>query len=169
MERRKRVRLSKLQHNLGLSPDAPADGRRSSNMMSGTERSNATHQDTGELSLLRGSGACSGSGVLPRWPWRQRVSMAAGLLIAGLLALTQAWCVNSIHENLLWFSQLTVGVMILCSALMRMNHAHRRQALAHSNSLWYELTYHNMVQIKTHPSAHSSSLSGHNIYIRPLL
>ncbi|XP_031146550.1 probable C-mannosyltransferase DPY19L3 isoform X1 [Sander lucioperca] len=107
MERRKRVRLSKLQHNLGLSPDAPADGRRSSNMMSGTERSNATHQDTGELSLLRGSGACSGSGVLPRWPWRQRVSMAAGLLIAGLLALTQAWCVNSIHENLLWFSQLT--------------------------------------------------------------
>ncbi|XP_028435499.1 probable C-mannosyltransferase DPY19L3 isoform X3 [Perca flavescens] len=33
--------------------------------------------------------------------------MAAGLLIAVLLALTQAWCVNSIHENLLWFSQLT--------------------------------------------------------------
>ncbi|XP_069565967.1 protein C-mannosyl-transferase DPY19L3 isoform X4 [Brachyistius frenatus] len=33
--------------------------------------------------------------------------MAAGLLLAGLLALTQAWCVNAIHENLLWFSQLT--------------------------------------------------------------
>ncbi|XP_039650043.1 probable C-mannosyltransferase DPY19L3 isoform X2 [Perca fluviatilis] len=107
MEVRKRVRLSKLQDNLGQSPDAPAEGRCSSNMMSGTKRSNATYQDTGELSLLRGSGACSGSGILPWWPWRQRVSMAAGLLIAGLLALTQAWCVNSIHENLLWFSQLT--------------------------------------------------------------
>lgn len=142
MEVRKRVRLSKLQDNLGRSPDAPAEGRCSSNMMSGTKRSNATYQDTGELSLLRGSGACSGSGILPWWPWRQRVSMAAGLLIAGLLALTQAWCVNSIHENLLWFSQLTVGVMILLclfEALIRMNHAHRRQALAYSNSPWYEL------------------------------
>ncbi|XP_032372222.1 probable C-mannosyltransferase DPY19L3 isoform X1 [Etheostoma spectabile] len=107
MELRKRERLSRLQPNLGLSPDAPAEGRCTSNMMSGTERSDATHQDTGDFSLLRGSGACSGSGVLPRWPWRQRVSMAAGLLLAGLLALTQAWCVNSIHENLLWFSQLT--------------------------------------------------------------
>ncbi|KAA8596027.1 hypothetical protein FQN60_011318, partial [Etheostoma spectabile] len=75
MELRKRERLSRLQPNLGLSPDAPAEGRCTS--------------------------------VLPRWPWRQRVSMAAGLLLAGLLALTQAWCVNSIHENLLWFSQLT--------------------------------------------------------------
>lgn len=110
MELRRRVKPSKLQHNLGLSQDAPAEGRSSSDM---TERSNATQEGTGEVSLLGGSGTCSGSGILPRWPWRQCVSMAAGVLLAGLLALTQAWCVNAIHENLLWFSQLTVGVIIL--------------------------------------------------------
>ncbi|XP_051236589.1 probable C-mannosyltransferase DPY19L3 isoform X3 [Dicentrarchus labrax] len=105
---RKRVKLSKLEHHLGLSQDNPAEGRWSSNIMCGTERSNATPEGgTGEVSLLGRSGTCSGSGILPWWPCRQCVSMAAGLLLAGLLALTQAWCVNAIHENLLWFSQLT--------------------------------------------------------------
>ncbi|XP_049458580.1 probable C-mannosyltransferase DPY19L3 isoform X2 [Epinephelus fuscoguttatus] len=107
MELRKRVKLSKLQHNSGLSRDAAAEGRCSSNMMWWTERSNATQEGTGEVCLHGGSGTCSGSDILPRWPWRQCVSMAAGLLLAGLLALSQAWCVNAIHENLLWFSQLT--------------------------------------------------------------
>lgn len=114
MELRKRVKLRELKHNLGLSQDAPAEGRGGSNTMWGTERSNATRERvSGEVSVLGGSGTCSGSHILPRWPWRQCVSTAAGLVLAGLLALTQAWCVNSIHENLLWFSQLTVGVMIL--------------------------------------------------------
>lgn len=114
MELRKRVKLRELKHNLGLSQDAPAEGRCGSNMMWGAERSNATRgMVTGGVSLLGGSGTCSGSGILRRWPWRQCVSMAAGLVLAGLLALTHAWCVNGIHENLLWFSQLTVGVVIL--------------------------------------------------------
>lgn len=109
---RKRVKLSKLEYDLGLSEDVPAEGRCSSNMMWGTATSNATLEgSSGEVSQLGGSGNCSGSGILPRWPWRQCVSMATGLLLAGLLALTQAWCVNAIHENLLWFSQLTVGVI----------------------------------------------------------
>ncbi|XP_044024149.1 probable C-mannosyltransferase DPY19L3 isoform X5 [Siniperca chuatsi] len=108
MELRKRVKLRERKHNLGLSQNAPAEGTCSSNMIWGTEKSNAIHEGgTGEVSLLGGSGTCSGSGILSRWPWRQCVSMAAGLVLAGLLALTQAWCVNSIHENLLWFSQLT--------------------------------------------------------------
>ncbi|XP_059207667.1 probable C-mannosyltransferase DPY19L3 isoform X2 [Centropristis striata] len=107
MELRKRVKLSKLKHHFGLSQDAPAKGRCSSNMMWGAERANASHEGKREVCLLGGSGACSGSCILPQWPWRQCVSMAAGLLLAGLLALTQAWCVNAIHENLLWFSQLT--------------------------------------------------------------
>lgn len=112
MELRKRGNLRELQHSLGLSQDAPAGGGCSSNVMRGTERSNATPKRGAADPLLRGSGTRSGSGILPRWPWRQCVSMAAGLLLAGLLALTQAWCVNAIHENLLWFSQLTVGVLI---------------------------------------------------------
>ncbi|XP_072321631.1 protein C-mannosyl-transferase DPY19L3 [Eucyclogobius newberryi] len=54
-----------------------------------------------------GFGDRSGPSAPPRGPWRPSVSMAPGLLLAGLLALTQAWSVNAIHENLLWFSQLT--------------------------------------------------------------
>ena len=55
------------------------------------------------------------SSILPPRPWRRRVSMAAGLALAVLLALAQAWRVNAIHENLLWFSQLMVR---MCCALM---------------------------------------------------
>lgn len=111
MELRKRVKRRELKHNSGLSQDAPAEGRCSSDMLWGIERSKAAQEFcTREVSLPGGSGTCSGSGISPLWPWRQCVSMAAGLVLAGLLALTQAWCVNGIHENLLWFSQLTVGV-----------------------------------------------------------
>uniref|UniRef100_A0A8C1ANR4 Dpy-19 like C-mannosyltransferase 3 n=1 Tax=Cyprinus carpio carpio TaxID=630221 RepID=A0A8C1ANR4_CYPCA len=34
------------------------------------------------------------------------VAIAAGLLLAGVIGLFHAWCVYSIHENLLWFSHL---------------------------------------------------------------
>ncbi|XP_040898093.1 probable C-mannosyltransferase DPY19L3 isoform X2 [Toxotes jaculatrix] len=107
MELRKRVKPNEPEQNLGLSQDAPADGRCSNNLMWGTASSNATQdRGRGRVSLFGGSDTCSGSGIPPLWPWRRCVSMAAGLLVAGMLALTQAWCVNTIHENLLWFSQL---------------------------------------------------------------
>ncbi|XP_035483235.1 probable C-mannosyltransferase DPY19L3 isoform X2 [Scophthalmus maximus] len=108
MELRKRVKLNKLRHKLGLSPDAPAEGRGSSNMMLRTARSYATQEEEGgrQASLFGGWRSGSGSSAQSRGSWRRWVSMAAGLLLAGLLALTQAWCVNAIHENLLWFSQL---------------------------------------------------------------
>lgn len=134
MELRKRVKLNKLEHNLGLTA---AEGRCSRNTQ-GTERSNATQEgNAGEFSLLR-SGSCSGSDILPLWPWRQCVSMAAGLLLAGLLALTQAWCVNAIHENLLWFSELTVGVMILLYFEPFNYRAPHRQTRARCCILWKE-------------------------------
>lgn len=98
MELRKRLKLKELETNLGLSQHESID------FTCGTVAS-ATTQEEG-----RGSGTCSGSDILPSWQsWQRCVSMAAGLLLAGLLALTQAWCVNAIHENLLWFSQLMVG------------------------------------------------------------
>lgn len=103
MELRKRV---KPKH--GLSQDAPSEGRCNHNALSGTQEGGE-----GGVSLLgrSGSRSHSGSGVSPLQPWQQCVFMAAGLLAAVLLALTQAWCVNGLHENLLWFSQLTVGVI----------------------------------------------------------
>ncbi|XP_049573548.1 protein C-mannosyl-transferase DPY19L3 isoform X2 [Syngnathus scovelli] len=55
-----------------------------------------------------GDEGSSGSGSrAPRWRWRRTVATATGLTTAGLLALTQACCVNALHENLLWFQQLT--------------------------------------------------------------
>lgn len=53
-----------------------------------------------------------GRPALSSWSWPQTVWGASGLLVALLLALTQACWVNSIHENLLWFSQLTVRAMM---------------------------------------------------------
>lgn len=38
----------------------------------------------------------------------QTVGMVAGLTLAGVIGLFHAWFVYSIHENLLWFSQLEV-------------------------------------------------------------
>ncbi|XP_054626389.1 probable C-mannosyltransferase DPY19L3 isoform X2 [Dunckerocampus dactyliophorus] len=58
-------------------------------------------------SLLRGSAVASGSRPTPCWPWRRCVSVATGLSLAGLLAVTHACCVNTLHENLLWFDHLT--------------------------------------------------------------
>lgn len=111
MELRKRGKMSRLEQNLSLSQEERAEERCSS-IVRGTEGAKATSEGgSGEVSLFGGSGTCSVSGILPLWPWRQCVSMAAGLLLAVLLALTQAWCVNAIHENLLWFSQLTVRVI----------------------------------------------------------
>lgn len=40
--------------------------------------------------------------------WRQHVGMVSGLTLAGVIGLFHAWYVYSIHENLLWFSQLEV-------------------------------------------------------------
>ncbi|XP_035810031.1 probable C-mannosyltransferase DPY19L3 isoform X2 [Amphiprion ocellaris] len=102
MELRKRVKLSHLEHNLVFAQVAPAEGRCNS---TGTALPHRRGAGRG-VSPLGRSGTCSGSDILPRWPWQHCVSMAAGLLLAGLLALTQAWFVNAIHENLLWFSQL---------------------------------------------------------------
>ncbi|XP_061669514.1 probable C-mannosyltransferase DPY19L3 isoform X2 [Syngnathoides biaculeatus] len=53
-------------------------------------------------------GGAPGSGEpARRRRWRRAVATATGLATAGLLALTQACCVNALHENLLWFAQLT--------------------------------------------------------------
>lgn len=41
------------------------------------------------------------------WCWHG-VTMATGLSLAGALGMFHAWAVNSIHENLLWFSNLEV-------------------------------------------------------------
>lgn len=112
MKLRKRVKLSKLEHNLVLVHDAPAEGRCSRNILWGAEGFKATLEGGGgKVSLLEEPGTFSASGIPPLWPWRHCVTMAAGLLLAGLLGLAQAWCVNAIHENLLWFSQLTVRVI----------------------------------------------------------
>lgn len=45
------------------------------------------------------------------WP---AVVIAAGLLLAGVIGLFHAWCVYSIHENLLWFSHLKVSRSRIC-------------------------------------------------------
>ncbi|XP_037341790.2 probable C-mannosyltransferase DPY19L3 isoform X1 [Pungitius pungitius] len=99
MQPRKRVKPSKLQHHPGPPPD---EGRRS-----GNATRTCAEEASGEPLLIGRSAARPGPGAVPRWPWRRRVSTAVGLSLAGLLALAQAVCVNAIHENLLWFSQLT--------------------------------------------------------------
>lgn len=106
---RKRAKLSELSPDAGLSEKAGTEERCSRNLISFMKRFlGAAEVDPRETSTRRGSSACSHSEIPPSWPWQPSFSIAAGLLLAGLLALTQAWCVNSIHENLLWFSELTV-------------------------------------------------------------
>lgn len=106
---RKRAKLSELSPDVGLSEKAGTEERCSRNLISFMKRFlGAAEVDPRETSTRRGSSACSHSEIPPSWPWQPCFSIAAGLLLAGLLALTQAWCVNSIHENLLWFSELTV-------------------------------------------------------------
>lgn len=45
------------------------------------------------------------------WP---AAVITAGLLLAGVIGLFHAWCVYSIHENLLWFSHLKVSRSRIC-------------------------------------------------------
>lgn len=71
----------------------------------GTTRST---QDDEEEEEEEEGGSGSGSQA-PWWSWQWTVATATGLAMAGLLALTQACCVNTLHENLLWFQQLTVA------------------------------------------------------------
>lgn len=61
----------------------------------------------GKVPLLEGFLSALGSS-LSSGDWQRGLTVASGLLVALLLALTQAYWVNSIHENLLWFSHLTV-------------------------------------------------------------
>lgn len=106
---RKRAKSCALSPDVGLSENAGTEERRSSNAIWSVKGSQASSEvDTGEASNNRRSNTCCNSEL---WPWQHLVSIAAGLLLAGLLALTQAWCVNSLHENLLWFSALTVRVI----------------------------------------------------------
>ncbi|XP_053732008.1 probable C-mannosyltransferase DPY19L3 isoform X2 [Synchiropus splendidus] len=103
MEVRKRTQRRDPWYNPGPWNFASAGGRVCGNRLWVGGRSDGTQERRADtMSLLREN--CSGS---PCRPWRRCVSMAAGMLLAGLLALSQAWCVNAIHENLLWFSQLT--------------------------------------------------------------
>lgn len=105
---RKRAKWCEPSPDAGLSGKAGAEERRSRNALWSVKGSQATSEvDTGEASTSRRSNTCCNSEL---WPWQRWVSIAAGLLLAGLLAVTQAWCVNSLHENLLWFSELTVRV-----------------------------------------------------------
>lgn len=55
--------------------------------------------------------------IPPLWPW-QTVVIAAGLVLAVLTGLAHAWCVYSIHENLLWFSHLKVSCTLLMSSIL---------------------------------------------------
>lgn len=106
---RKRAKLSELSPDAGLSGKTGTEERCSRNLMWCVKSSQGPSEvDTGETSTRRRSNTCSNSEIPPSWPWQHCVSIVAGLLLAGLLALTQAWCVNSLHENLLWFSELTV-------------------------------------------------------------
>lgn len=110
MELRKRVKPRGPEHHL---QDAPPK-ETSSSKTGDKKRSEFSPQEgREEVSLLRGSSSFSGSGILLQRPWRQCVSLATGLLLAVVLGVTQAWCVNAIHENLLWFAQLTVRDEIL--------------------------------------------------------
>uniref|UniRef100_A0A8C5H135 Probable C-mannosyltransferase DPY19L3 n=1 Tax=Gouania willdenowi TaxID=441366 RepID=A0A8C5H135_GOUWI len=108
MELRQRAGVSRLHFNLGLSQSEPAQRRCHSRPMPGSAGSEPTQDGgPGGGSVFGGSNNCSRTEIPPFRLWRWCVSMATGLLMAALLALTQAWCVNAIHENLLWFSQLT--------------------------------------------------------------
>lgn len=106
---RKRAKLCELPPNVGLSKDAGTEESCSSNLTWFVKKPRAASEmDTSEASPLRRSNTCCSSHTCSLWPWQHCVSIAAGLLLAGLLALAQAWCVNSLHENLLWFAELTV-------------------------------------------------------------
>ncbi|XP_008403129.1 probable C-mannosyltransferase DPY19L3 isoform X1 [Poecilia reticulata] len=101
MEVRKRAKVNQAGSSLGIL--LPGSSLERCNSGKRTEPARIREG----VSLLGQSGSFSGSCLPRQWPWQRCVSMAAGLFLAVLLAVTQAWCVNAIHENLLWFSQLT--------------------------------------------------------------
>uniref|UniRef100_A0A3B5QLF9 Dpy-19 like C-mannosyltransferase 3 n=1 Tax=Xiphophorus maculatus TaxID=8083 RepID=A0A3B5QLF9_XIPMA len=101
MDVRKRAKVNQAGSSLGILPPGSSGERCSSG-----KRTEPARLREGVFPLGR-SGSFSGSYLPRRWPWQRCVSMAAGLFLAVLLAMAQAWCVNAIHENLLWFSQLT--------------------------------------------------------------
>ncbi|XP_045076651.1 probable C-mannosyltransferase DPY19L3, partial [Coregonus clupeaformis] len=96
MEIRKRG-LSKLESYWGISQDdvsaESCGGARGGLRVSEREDSGRDSQNWYRLSIP------------PLWPW-QSVVISAGLVLAVLTGLAHAWCVYSIHENLLWFSHL---------------------------------------------------------------
>lgn len=112
MKLRRRGTRSELQDDgVLLKHMTTAEERSSGNTLSRVECFKATGKKEEE-----GKG-CHGKAPLLEGPlstlglllsWQQGLTVASGLLVALLLALTQAYWVNSIHENLLWFSQLTV-------------------------------------------------------------
>ncbi|XP_054916036.1 probable C-mannosyltransferase DPY19L3 isoform X2 [Poeciliopsis prolifica] len=101
MDVRKRAKVNQAGSCLGILPPGSSGERCNSG-----KRTEPARIREG-VSPLGRSGSLSGLYLPRRWPWQRRVSMAAGLFLAVLLAVAQAWCVNAIHENLLWFSQLT--------------------------------------------------------------
>lgn len=111
MKLRRRGKRSELEGEV-LSQDATtAGGRSSGNTLSGAEGFKATGGE-GEghpvkVPLLEGPLSPLGLSI-SSCSWWRGLTVASGLLVALLLAWTQACWVNSIHENLLWFSQLTV-------------------------------------------------------------
>lgn len=108
MEIRKRG-LSKLESYWGISQDdvsAESCGEaRGGLRVSEREDSGRDSQNWYRLSIP------------PLWPW-QTVVIAAGLVLAVLTGLAHAWCVYSIHENLLWFSHLKVSCTLLMSSIL---------------------------------------------------
>nr|XP_043885461.1 probable C-mannosyltransferase DPY19L3 isoform X2 [Solea senegalensis] len=106
MDLRRRVKPNKLRHNLGFLHDAASEGRSSGDAMARAARSRASREEKDKEDYGREKVPQFGSSSYVLWPLRRCVSMAAGLLLAAVLGLIQAWCVNAIHENLLWFSQL---------------------------------------------------------------
>lgn len=101
MELRRRGKRSEFEGEVPSRDAAAAGGRSSGDTLSGAEGFKAAGgEGEGPLAAL-------GLSISSRSWWRG-LTVASGLLVALLLARTQACWVNSIHENLLWFSQLTV-------------------------------------------------------------
>lgn len=105
MKLRRRVKRSEVEGEVFLQDTTTAGGRSSGNTLLGAEGFKEGHPV--KVPLLEGPLFALGLSV-SSWPWWQGVTVASGLLVALLLAQAQVCWVNSIHENLLWFSQLTV-------------------------------------------------------------
>lgn len=104
MKLRRREKRSELEGEVLLQDATTAGGRSSVNTLSGAE---GFKGHPVKVPLLEGPLFALGLSV-SSWPWWQGMTVASGLLVALLLAQAQACWVNSIHENLLWFSELMV-------------------------------------------------------------